>query len=324
MSQNRFAILAELDKVSNKKVVVKKGIKKPIPTAVQKQRELRAKYNYCYRTVTNGNVENNTTLYITTGVAHAHQIKALLDESIEKAKSMPEVFGADFECSAVLNLVRRFDGNYMGYGFGDVTNPKLYYALIGCNVDGSDRAELVDDPNWKPPSFKKDETSWADQEDDGPPIPPKIRKELPPLIQLEKYEYDEQQKEHLQTTETHGYISISPAFITPGVNTEYDDCSLYVSEVPTIDYDFLYELFARYARYTHPSEDNRYYPRINIRKCIPRNDQKVEGKTGIFAIIEYAHPYDASFALCMLQKIRAIYHGKEIAMPVRYAFKNHH
>lgn len=328
-----FTAVKSPRKKKNNNTPNKKTVK--IPDAVLAQRELRKKYNYAYRVVNNGNVENNTTIYVTTLVAHPHQVEAQFKDAIARAKNMPEIFGENFECDFQVNVVRRYTGEYMGYAFVDVTNPKFYFAMIGCNVDGSDRAEFIDDPNWVPPKAvpkaPRDHTksfSWADEceepdENERQLLPPKIRRELPPLITLGEYEYDEQQRLHLQTDATHGSLSVSPAFITPGVKEEYDDCSLYVSEVPAIDYNFLYALFARYARSNSARENDRHhFPRINIRKCIKEGEEKNDNKTGIFAIVEYAHPYDSAFCLCMNQKIRARYNDKDISMPVRYAFRN--
>lgn len=300
----------------------KKHDVKSIPKAVLEQRALCKKYRYIYRVERNGNVVNNTTLYVNTSVAHPHQVEELFIDAIERAKKMPEVFGPDFECDFRVNVVRRHTGQYLGYAFVDVSNPKFYYALIGCNTDGTERVEYVDDPNWVPPKTvprapvdPNRKFSWADECEDIV-SPPKIRRELPPLLVLKEYQYDDEQKSHLQTNETHGTLSVSPAFITPGVNEEYDDCSLYVSEVPAVDYDFLYKIFARYARSSYRESDNRYYPRITIRKCA-----KDRGSTtGIYAIVKYVHHYDAAFARIMCQKIRARYNGKDIIMSVRYAF----
>ena len=304
-----------------------------IPTAVLKQIELRKRHKYVYRVVNNGNVENNCTLYVNTGVAHAYQIEGIFQEVIERAKTMPEIFGSDFECDAKVNVVRRHSGEYMAYAFVDLTDPKLYYALIGCNVDGTERAEYIEDPNWTPPSTSPPVStggwvpgkSWADDDDEPivivPPQAPKIRRELPPLITLAGYNYDKQQMEHLQTKETQGMVTVSPAFITPGVNEEYDDCSLYVSRVPQIDYDFLYEIFARYSRSSSPDEDGaHFFPKIKIQKS--SKEGSGTGDDSLYAIVQYSHPYDAHYALQMLQKIRARYNGADITMPVRHAFSN--
>jgi hypothetical protein len=310
-----------------------------IPEIVLQQRELRRKNKYSYHVATNGNVENNSTIYVYTSVAHPHQVETQFKEAIDRAKKMSEVFGNDFECDFQVNVVRQHTGQYVGYSFVDVTNPKFYYALLGYNVDGSDRAEYIDDPNWIPPKVipkvprehcEKIMTTanlftetWAEiSDDDRQPSPPKIRRELPPLITLDKYEYDEQQKLHLLTDVTHGDFSVSPAFVIPGVKEDYDDCSLYVSEVPAVDYDFLYALFTRYARSSSPAEDDHtFFPRINIRQC-NKDGEVADGKTGIFAIVEYAHPLDAAFSMHMIKKIRANYKGEDISIPVRYAFKN--
>lgn len=354
MSENRFApLLGEENRVQpsnqrrpekhrnrmeSKKSKVKPRPEKPkvvIPAAIQEQLQLRQKFHYGYRTIKNGNVENNTTIYAKTGVAHPHQIKELFHDVIEHAKKMPEIFGLNFDCDVQVNLVQKFTGQYMGYTFVDLSNPKLYFALLGCNVDGSERAEYYDDPDWVPPPevpapvpVPKDrdvQKSWAEQvdsdsEENTPrkPSPPKIRRELKPLIKLKEYPYDEKQKLHLQTSETHGSITLSPAFITPGVKPEYDGCKLYVSEIPADDLDFLYTLFARYSRYDTLTPANiarygneQYSPRITIH---------TSGDKKLFAIVQYHHPYDAAFALLMLQKIRASYCNLDVSIPVRYAF----
>jgi len=249
-----------------------------IPPTVIQQQILRKKHRYIYRTVPNGNVENNCTLYVDTRVAHPHQIEKLFQDTIAKVKGVPEVFGDDFECTVQVNLIRKHTGEYLGYAFVDLTSPKLYYALIGCNVDGTERGTD------------------------------------PPLITLGEYEYDQQQRDHIQTEDTHGTVSVSPAFITPGVPVERDDCRLYVSEVPADDPDFLYALFARYARFNSPNEDAvTFFPMINVRKEVESDKY--------YGTVEYSNPYDAAFALTMLRKVRARYKGTDVSMPVRYAYK---
>jgi hypothetical protein len=291
-----------------------------IPKAVLVQLELRKKYKYSYRVVNNGNIENNSTIYVVTGVAHPHQLDTQIADMIARAKNMPEIFGQDFECDYQINVVRRYTGEYMGYAFVDVANPKLYYALLGFNVDGSDRADYIDDPNWIQPEFvpkeKKERAiltisnlmteDWccsSDEETRKPLSPPKLRKELPPLLMLGEYEYDEHQRSHFETEVLVGNFSVSPAFISPGIKEEYDDCSLYVSEVPAVDYDFLYNIFARYARTDSFREnDSQFFPRINIKECSKEKMSKDDTKSGIFAIVEFESRSDASFALCMIQR----------------------
>jgi len=299
-----------------------------IPTAVLNQRALRKKHNYIYRQIGNGNIENNSTLYVSTDLAHYHQIEKLFMDALAKAKAMPEIFGKDFECNIQINLIRKHTGQYMGYAFVDVDNPKFYYALIGCNVNGTDRVDYIPDPAWVPPAPRATQSprvlSWAEETEEiegiAVPSPPNIRIELPPLLILGRYQYDEQQLAHNKQhgdkkNETTGSMTISPAYITPGVSDDHDDTKLYVSHVPESDYDFLYAIFSRYARYESSDEsDHRYYPKITIHK----NTEKM------YAIVQYAHPYDVKFAVTMLRKIRAQYHNQDINMSVRAAFKNRH
>lgn len=143
-----------------------------VPTPVLYQNELRKKYNYSYKLLSNGNVENNSTIYVSTSVAHPHQVENIIKNAINKAKNMPKIFGYDFECDFQINVVRRYTGEYLGYAFVDFTNPKFYYALTGYNVDGSERVEYKDDPNWISPKDTStitnnidswnENTSWAD------------------------------------------------------------------------------------------------------------------------------------------------------------------
>jgi len=301
-----------------------------IPAPVKAQLALCRKYKYDYRKLSNGNIENNSTLYLSTFVAHYHQVEKLFLDAIERAKKMPEIFGENFECDVRINLVRSYKEEYLGYAFADVSNPELYNVLTGRNPDGSERAEYVDDPNWVPPEKPAQKTvpdlnrsdSWADHmelEDQLAPTPPKIRRELPPLLILDDFEYDKEQREHLRTNETHGNISVSPAYIVPGVDPRYDDCSLYVSGLPECSskdiLESLYAIFARYARSDLPYKGRyRFYPKIEIRRS---------SKGVPYATVTYAHHYDAKFALLMLRKIRAKFGDKDIEMHVRHALANH-
>jgi hypothetical protein len=273
-----------------------------IPQAILKQQELSKKHKYKYRVLSsNGNVENSSTFYVATGVAHHEQVLEIFQKAIQEATAMPEVFGNDFECDVIVNLLRRRNPEtgkmvYSGIAYVDVNNPKLYFALLGLNIDGSERAEYYEDPEWVP----TESNSWADQ------VCPTLRRELPPILTLPTYEYDEDQKEHLNTDATHGNVNISPAF-KPSVSDDVDPCVLFVQGVPTKNLNFLYEIFARYAR---TPKGDELYPKISIKET--RNGSTV-------AFVRYAHEYDAGFAIVMLRKIRALFSGQEIIMPVCHA-----
>lgn len=361
------------------------------PEAVKKQNFRRLKYKYTYTTLDNGNVEDNLTLYVRTNIAHYYQVENIFNQVIESSKKL---FGPDFECEIKINLVRKYTGQYLGHAFVRLTNPQLYYVLIGCNADGTERVEYISDPIWIKPGnmqkitkiikddeefFKtvnvnslsqenfdkictddtklleehnytkpeiseimesrmdffrkiKDENkpiSWADESeliDDIQEIYllnnqrmtkglniPKYKKEHKPLIDLPKFKYDEDQLNHVKTlgnTDTEGIISISPAFITPGIDEMFDDKTLYVTNVPTMNVNFMYDIFAPYAMTDHKITGGYpWYPKITT---------KYTEKNGIFAVVEYKHPYDAQFALLMLQKVRAQYDGQDVIMQARH------
>lgn len=303
--------------------------KRTIPPAVQQQFEFCRKYAYHYRIMRNGNIQNNSTLYVRSETAHPDQIKQLFEEVIQKAKNLPEIFGQDFECDYRINHIQDKDGKYLGYAWVDVSNPALYYALIGRNVDGTDRIELIDDPDHPATPVKEESDDLSDGEMDysqpivftdsgsdwgqlgsSPKSPPKLRISLPPLLTMGEYEYDFDQKAHFDHKSTHGTIKVSPGYIVPGVGEGCDDRVLFVQNVPEKDYDFLYTIFGRYARFgslslrssLQPSDS--FYPRIRFRKQGDR----------LAATVEYENPYDAAYALTMSKKIRVIYQGRSITL----------
>lgn len=293
------------------RIIKKNKIK--IPEEITEQIEKYEKYNYLYEENENGNIYNNSTFYATTVTAHAYQIAELFSRAIEKAKKMPEIFGEDFECNFIINHVIYSDGNYVGHAFIDVDNPKIYYALLGKKITGEENVKYINDPEWICPN-----TICQNEEESSKQIkePPKIKIELPPILSLDKYLYDEKQyekqlelyKSKTYNIQKHGIISISPAYITSKGLKNGNDKQLYVKNIPSHDQKFLLKIFARYAR-TKP-DDNRYYPHIKIH---------TNKKGDLFAIVTYFSSYDAAFALVMCKKIKAEYNGNVIEMNVRYA-----
>lgn len=283
--------------------------KKFIPKSINNEK--RKLYKYEYVVADNGNIYNNSTFYVRTeGIAHAHQIEEIFLKAIKKAKSMPEYFGNNFECSVKINHVVHYNGKYVGQAFVDVDNPSLYYALIGLNINGTERIEYIEK------KIEHESTGlWSDEMD----VEITTNK-LDPILILDNYEYDEQQIESLKETknyngEKYGKINISPAFITPVSDSTTDDCQLYVQNLPNDDennlLEFLYEIFSRYAR---DKENMPNYPKIKIFKNAEKKN---------FAIITFYSKFDTAFALQMNQKIRAKYNNNDIILSVRYANKNH-
>jgi hypothetical protein len=291
-----------------------------IDKAIKAQLELRSKYNYKFFSNLDGRVRNNTTMYMNKGIAHYSQIEEVLNKAILTAKSQPDIFGYDFECDVKINLIKKYSGEYLEYGFVDFSNPSMFYALAGFNPDGTERVIY----NQKVDIMEAFSINWSDQADFEDSTQEKVK--LPPLITLEKYEYDNDQKQYLDVDSDYGSIILSPALISAEIAPEYNPYCLYVNGVPN-DYEFLSAIFARYSRYgsekglTTITSHNKggiktmrsysYYPKITIRSG-----------TKTFAIVEYSHVYDAAFALLMLRKIRAKYKQTDVELSVRYAILN--
>lgn len=302
------------EEVSN----IKSEKKFKIPAQVLKQKERCDKYKYIYKTDSEGNIKDNTTLYVYTNLAYQSNVIKIFDDAIAQAKRMPEIFGDDFECEYKINLVKT-KNTYVGYAFITLTNPALYYALLGYTADGKDRAEYIDDPDWIPvPKTERSitkSTNWADmaeEEDEENLISgvPKIRIEKEPLIKLDSFIYDEEQKQFAKPGETEGKLIISPGYITPGLDARLDPTCLYVSDVPEMNYELLYDIFSIYAK-TCMSSTNKYFPNI-----------KIHNKNGkYYAIVKYDDANDAGFALAMTKKIRLLYKEQEVTMTTKYAFR---
>lgn len=308
---NRFSVLDD-----DWKPVPKKSPSK-VQQILKEQQRLVNKFNYKY-TPTSSGVENNSTFYVLSDVARKHQIEYLFDEAIKEAKQNPDIFGEKFECTVSVNVVRTMNSDhqeiYTGISYVDVSNPILYYTLLGLNPDGSERVLYEEDPTWEAPEQMDysidpfDESvshNWADEN----PLPDRIRKELPPLIKLSTFELDEDQKAHYENRITLGSISIASAYISKSYKEDENPKVLFVQGVPSTDLDLLYTIFTRYAR----TPSTELYPKITT--------QKTRGNS-ITALVEYSSENDAGFAMIMLKKIRINFNGKEVIMTVRYAKYN--
>jgi hypothetical protein len=146
------------------------------------------------------------SLYIDSGVATEAQVSKCLKEAIEKGE---EILGSKNTCKFKVNLIVNKDGEYFGFGYIRVSDPKIYWMLLGRNPDGSERIEEYPDPNWSPPKReiltpdqiieKSKRKTWIEQvEEEDAFIQPMIKKQLPPLIAIPGYKYDVEQRKHLK------------------------------------------------------------------------------------------------------------------------------
>lgn len=103
-----------------------------------------------------------------------------------------------------LRFVMTKEKKPLGLSYAYIDNYKIYNALIGKNFDGTDRYEEYDDMDWTPPEEDKDEalsgiTNWGDiDEVENKYTRPKLRKALPPLIEIPPIKLNSTQIETLK------------------------------------------------------------------------------------------------------------------------------
>ena len=86
-------------------------------------------------------------LFIHSGVFDKEQIELNLKSCVNKLSKLTDIQKWDY----YVNVVENKEGVKFGHTYAWISNPKVYYALIGMNFDGSERIESVPDKNWTPP-----------------------------------------------------------------------------------------------------------------------------------------------------------------------------
>jgi len=144
------------------------------------------------------------TLYVTTGVASKEQLAHSL---LETKRLAEEILQQDIPCEFQINVIVGRNGQYYGVGYVRVSNPIMYWILVGRNPDGSERVETIPDPDWDPGEGEgeDDEESsddfgeWAEvKEKEDHKVRPMITRELGPLVNVPGYRYDEDQLSHFR------------------------------------------------------------------------------------------------------------------------------
>ncbi len=94
-------------------------------------------------------IHDEHTLHVKCGPATHSQVRDMIHVALYEAKSK---FGLD--CNFLVNLVQKRTGESVGMAFVYLTNPKVYWMLLGKNEDGSERVYYIDDPTWVSPLEK--------------------------------------------------------------------------------------------------------------------------------------------------------------------------
>lgn len=277
---------------------------------------------------------NESTLHVLSGIARQEQLESALKAVF---KQIREHYPDDGYESAhfVANVISDTKGNIFGYSYVWVSDPRIYYMLIGRNPDGSERFEEYEDPDWKPPSEPRPEitmslgVNWADVADEEDEIEEKytrpiIRRQLPPLVRLPGYRYDEdQQKKAAEMFEGEqanvspeekknppkiGYFECSRSWVSD-VDEDDSETTLCCRAAPTwVDAEMIRPFFERYSsdrELRHGRVDGvtgmYSYPVITFGNS--KNKFTGEACKMVYVLYSDLCPHDASFALQMTRKI---------------------
>ena len=221
-------------------------------------------------------------LFIHSGIFDRKQIELNLRTCIKK-------LNID-SCEIYVNVVENKDGMKYGHTYAWVSDTRIYNALIGKNLDGTDRIEMVDDESWEPPEDDMDDMLEEAKDDWGLMMEiedkyerPKVKVELEPLIVPPGIKYTDEQKKELEVDEDYGFIEIYPARVT--IRSEENKINaIYSSCLPEwVDQNVLYNLFSKFSKdknqHVDPKTKKRFnYPKIvitkNKNKSRWRNDEQ--------------------------------------------------
>ena len=250
-------------------------------------------------TESNHRFYDEASIYCDSGVATSEQISGCLTKAIKQAE---KILGHKTNCKFKINLIINREGEYFGFGYIRISSPEIYWMLLGRNSDGSERFEELPDPNWSPPVIQKEENTkktWGEiAEDEESKIRPTIRRNLPPLVTIPGYEYDEDQLKHLRDLKdndeeipTTGFFEISRGYATeqPTGTLRYRLCARNVPDwIPEIAFK---SIFSAYS-------NSKDFPKINFA------DSKKGGK--IVFVTFNPKSDDALFALLMTKKVSIV------------------
>jgi len=237
-----------------------------------------------------------------------------LSKAIKEAE---KILGYKTNCKFRVNLIVDKEGKYFGFGYIRVSDPKIYWMVLGRNPDGTERIEEYPDPDWKPPTNKPEKSenkSWFEMvEEEEAYIQPTIKKILPSLIPIPGYEYDEEQIEHLKELANDenieipkiGYFEISRAYATdsgPGT-LKHRLCARNVPDwIPPEAFKAIFSFYVSENKKGTTKIGNKEtvdnYPIINFMDT--KNGSRI-----VFVTFDIATK-DALFALLMTKKTRIV------------------
>lgn len=276
---------------------------------------------------------NESTLYVLSGIARQDQLESALKAVFKQIRDHYPEDGYE-TAHFMANVITDTKGNIYGYSYVWVSDPRIYYMLIGRNPDGSERYEEYEDPDWVAPSEARPEATmtlgvnWADiteeeEELDEKYTRPIIRRQLPPLVRLPGYRYDEDQlkkatemvvakaspeeKETAVSVPKVGYFEVSRSWVSD-VDEEDSETTLCCRAAPTwVDEEMIRPFFERYSTdreirhgIVNGVKGIYSYPVFTFGNS--KNKYTGEPCKMVYVLYSNLCPHDASFALQMTRK----------------------
>jgi len=255
------------------------------------------------------------TLYLECGVANEQQIIDSVKTVIAQAEKL---LNRRLNRSFNVNVVMGKNGEYLGYCYLRLASTEIYWMLLGRNHDGTERfEERIEFSQKKNENFQADKNekfevdkTWYERtlEEDAK-IQQIIKRQLPPLLSLPGYKYEDDQINHLKKISVSpipemGYFIVSRGYATdapPGA-TRHRLCARNLPKWVTEK--MLKDVFVSYVSdskkigitYFERQEISDTYPIIHI-----INNYKNSQNT-VFVSFDPSTK-DAIFALLMTKKI---------------------
>lgn len=205
-------------------------------------------------------------LFIQSGILDEDQIRTCIMEGIKQLN-----FVCD-KSDLIINVVKNKSGKHFGHTYAWINNNKIYNALIGLNIDGTERYEEVEDEDWKEPEIPIEEalegvTDWAEEEEIEERYTVPYKKiSLEPLIILPGIQYNSEQKN--KTNSEIGFIDLFPVSLT---NYETYDNYIFSKNVPSwLTEDIVFNYFKKYE-----TDISNKYPKVTIKNFSTGNKLKV-------------------------------------------------
>ena len=205
--------------------------------------------------VVNTKYMDTYSVYVESGVATQEQVVNCMKKAIADAEKILKVKNS---CKFKVNLILDKEGKYFGFGYIRVSDPRVYWMLLGKNPDGSERVEEKLDPNWKMPSHthpneglsieeiveKNKDRSWFDiSKEEDLYVQPKIKVVLPPLVTIPGFLYDKEQIAHLKELQREEQEEEDEEFVDPAIIEKK------LQDIPNIGY---FEISRAYASDPEP------------------------------------------------------------------------